>query len=278
VLAISSSRRDSTPQLSPDGRRVAFASDRSGAWEIWVSDPDGANAIQLTSLGTAAGAPAWSPDGQRILFQAATNGQGDVYIIPAVGGKPRNLTLNAANDMRPSFSHDRKWIYFTSTLSGDRQIWRMPALGGDATQITSNGAFAAFEAPDGAYLYYNQFMETSSRLWRIPSSSGGAAVKVLAGGAAEKVLDGVALGAFAVLDRGIYYIDRVPADRSLYLDRPVGESRLQYFDLATHKSTTVARDLGNVFLGLTASKDGHTIFYSRVDSSLDDLILVENFR
>ena len=148
-------------------------------------------------------------------------------------------------------------------------MWRMAASGGDAVQITSNGAFAGFESPDGAFLYYNQLMETSSPVWRVPSS----------GGDAVKVLDGVVRGAFAVLGRGIYYIDQDPANASLpHLDRPVGESRLQYFDLATHKSTTVAHNLGNVFLGLTASKDACTIFYSRMDSSLDDLMLVENFR
>jgi hypothetical protein len=145
----------------------------------------------------------------------------------------------------------------------------MSATGGEAQQITSNGAFAGFESPDGAYLYYNQSMDTPSPLWRVPSS----------GGQAVKVLDGVVRGAFAVLDRGIYYIERAPAVGDLlYLDRPAGEARLQYFDLATHKSTTVAHDLGNVFLGLTASNDGRTVFYSRVDSSLDDLVLVENFR
>jgi Tol biopolymer transport system component len=268
LVAISSSRRDSTPNLSSDGHRVVFASDRSGAWEIWASDHEGADAIQLTSLGTAAGAPIWSPNGERIVFQASLDGQSEIYMIPAAGGKPRNLTSHPANDTRPSFSHDGKWVYFTSDRSGSRQILRMPASGGNAVQITSNGAFAGFESPDGAYLYYNQLMETSSPVWRVPSS----------GGAATRVLDGVVLGAFAVLDRGIYYIDHVPASASLpNLDRPPGESRLQYFDLATHKSTTVARDLGNVFLGLTASQDGRTIFYSRVDSSLDDLILVENF-
>ena len=245
-----------------------FASDRSGAWEIWASDQEGADAIQLTSLGTAAGGPIWSPNGQRIVFQASLDGQNEIYMIPAAGGKPRNLTSYPANDTRPSFSHDGKWIYFTSDRSGSRQIWRMATSGGNAVQITSNGAFAGFESPDGAYLYYNQLMEASSPLWRVPSS----------GGAATRVLDGVVLGAFAVLDRGIYYIDHVPANASLpNLDRPAGESRLQYFDLATHKSTIVARDLGNVFLGLTATQDGRTIFYSRVDSSLDDLILVENF-
>ena len=73
-----------------------FASDRSGAWEIWASDRDGTSAFQLTSLGTVAGAPSWSPDGQRIVFQASLNGQSDIYIIPAAGGKPRNLTELAA--------------------------------------------------------------------------------------------------------------------------------------------------------------------------------------
>ena len=73
--------------------------------------------------------------------------------------------------------------------------------------------------------------------------------------------------AFAVLEKGIYYIDR-----------PAGETRLQFFDFATGRSTTVARNLGQVNLGLTASPDGRTILYSRVDSSVDDLMLVENFR
>ena len=53
---------------------------------------------------------------------------------------------------------------------------------------------------------------------------------------------------------------------------------LSSFDFATGKSTTVARNLGDVGLGLTTSPDGRTILYSRVDSSVDDLMLVENFR
>ena len=76
------------------------------------------------------------------------------------------------------------------------------------------------------------------------------------------------LGNFVVLDRGVYY-----------MDRPSGETRLQYFDFATRKSTTVAGNLGKVFLAsLTASADGRAILYARVDSSADDLMLVENFR
>jgi hypothetical protein len=61
-------------------------------------------------------------------------------------------------------------------------------------------------------------------------------------------------------------------------DRPGGDTRLQYFDLATGRSTTVAHNLGTVGFGLSASRDGRTIFYSRVDSSVDELMLVDDFR
>ena len=268
VMAISSSRRECVPQLSPDGRQVAFASDRSGTWEIWVSDPDGSNAVQITAFGGAS-APGWSPDGGRIVFQGRSEGRADIYVVPAAGGKPRNLTFDTHNSSRPSFSRDGKWIYFTSDRTGERQIWKMPSSGGDAVQVTRNGAFAAFESPDGGCLYYNQFMDRPSPLWRVTTS----------GDMPVKVLDGVVLGAFAIIDRGIYYIDRPSGNGGLlYNDRPFGTTRLQYFDFASDQSTTVANDLGIVYLGLTASKDGRTILYSRLDSSLDDLMLVENFR
>ena len=66
---LSSTRGDLHPSLSPDGRRAAFTSTRSGDWEIWVSDLDGSNASQLTSMGArATGAPHWSPDGHHIVF------------------------------------------------------------------------------------------------------------------------------------------------------------------------------------------------------------------
>ena len=96
-------------------------------------------------------------------------------------------------------------------------------------------------------------------LWRAPTS----------GGRPVKVLDGVTDFA-PPLERGIYYVDR-----------PGGEARLQFFDFATRRSMTVARvgDLGTFgSVGVTASPDGRTVLYARRDSSIDDLMLVENFR
>jgi hypothetical protein len=72
---------------------------------------------------------------------------------------------------------------------------------------------------------------------------------------------------FEVVESGIYYFERL-----------TGESRLRYFDFATRQSTVAADNLGNVNPGLTASPDGRTILYSRVDTSINNLMLVENFR
>jgi Tol biopolymer transport system component len=270
VAAVSSTRNEGMPQLSPDGRRVAFWSDRSGDDEIWVSDLDGSNAIQLTSRGApATGYPHWSPDGQLITFHSSPEGKGDVYVIPAAGGKPRNLTNHPPKEAFPSFSRDGKWIYFTSSRSRDDRVWKIQASGGDAVQVTNNVGYMPLESPDGAYLYYVDAVFTPGSLWRMPVS----------GGVAVKVLDGVVLGNYVPLDKGTYYIDRPSGEKGIhYFDLPSGETRLQYFDFATHRSTTIARNLGNVDTPLSATSDGRTIVFCRTDSSVDDLMLVENFR
>ena len=123
--------------------------------------------------------------------------------------------------------------------------------------MTQNTGYVAFESPNGAYVYYTQTLTTPSDLWRVSTS----------GGPPVKVLTGVINRAFTVLDKGIYYLDRYSR-----------ETRLQYFDFANGRSTTVAGSLGDLRNGLTASPDGRTILYTRIDSSVDDLMVVENFR
>jgi eukaryotic-like serine/threonine-protein kinase len=269
VVAISSTRVDSTPQFSPDGRRVAFTSSRSEELEIWLADADGSNAVQLTSMNAVPGFPRWSPDGSLIAFHCNPEGQAEVYVIPAAGGKPRNLTAHPATDAFPSFSRDGRWIYFSSNRSGgDPVIWKVPSSGGDAVRVTNGIGNAASDSPDGADIYYNEAWDRPSPVWRLSGS----------GGVAARVLEGVVLGNFTVLERGIYYIDRPSLKGGTHSTDGVGQPRLQYFDVATRRSTTVAANLGNVGLGLTASPDGRTILYSRVDASVDDLMLVENFR
>src|SRR5438132_13913975 len=92
---IYSTRYDSSAQYSPDGKRIAFRSDRSGSNEIWLCDSDGNNAMQLTDVrGPLAGSPRWSPDGKYIAFDSRHEGQSRVYVISVDGGRVRRLTDN----------------------------------------------------------------------------------------------------------------------------------------------------------------------------------------
>jgi Tol biopolymer transport system component len=254
---VSSTTAESHCQFSPDGRRIAFVSLRSGTPEVWISDPDGSHGVQLTSLGARDTTwPFWSPNGQEIAFSSTHSGEFDIYKVPAAGGPVRRLTSHPAIDIQPTYSRDGRWIYFSSMRSGDFRIWRMPAGGGEAVQVTPNQGRAAQESRDGESIYYHS-VSVVAPLWRLP----------LKGGAPFKVLDGVTWYNLAIVDRGAYYMERVDA-----------EVKLQYLDFSTSKVTTVARNVGEVSPGLTVSPDGRTIVYTRIDASGADLMLVENFR
>jgi Tol biopolymer transport system component len=259
IVAIASTRSDHGPQVSPDGRRIAFQSNRSGDMEIWLADLDGSNAVKLTTMGAPITAhPSWSPDGETIAFDSNPEGQFDLYVIPSSGGKPRRLTTDRASDHYPSFSRDGKWIYFASNRTQPYQVWKIPASGGEAMPVTRQGGWVAVESPDRASVYFTESPgNMPSPLWSQP----------LSGGPAVKVLDSVVRRAFTVLERGIYF-----------LHQSGSEIALHFFDFRTKKSTPVARNLGDVALGLTATPDGCTVFFSRIDSSGADLMLVENFR
>ena len=270
VVSVSSTREDSMPDISPDGRRVAFTTTRTGDWEIWMANLDGSNASPLTSMrGPTSGYPRWSPNGELIVFHSNLEGQWDLYVVPSAGGKPRNLTSYPALEAFPSFSRDGQWVYFSSNRTGKNQIWKIPISGGDAVQVTNEVGFASCESPDRAYVYYVQTIDSPSPLWRIPTS----------GGVPEKVLDGVVAGNFVVLERGIYYVDRPTGEAAVfYGDQSSDKARLQYFDFATRRSNTVATNLGLVDLPIGASADGRIIVYSSRGSAVNDLMLVENFR
>jgi Tol biopolymer transport system component/DNA-binding winged helix-turn-helix (wHTH) protein len=128
---ISSTRLDYTAKYSPDGKRIAFESNRTGNHEIWMCNADGSKPVLLTAFRKAwAGSPRWAPDGRKIAFDCNAAGNLDIYVISAQGGKATRLTTDESNDFRPSWSRDGKWIYYCSTRTGHGQIWKVPSNGG----------------------------------------------------------------------------------------------------------------------------------------------------
>ena len=261
---ISSTREDHSPQFSPDGRRIAFASDRSGSTEIWVCESDGANPLQLTFFdGPVAGTPRWSPDGREIVFDSRPGGNADIFVVSAAGGKPRPLTADPSSDTVPSWSHDGLWVYFRSSRSGAFQIWKVPAGGGAPVQVTKQGGFEAFESPDGRVLYYTKGRGPGG-IWQVP----------VQGGEETPVLELKHAGYWrywALLNDGIYFVAR-EADSS---------PRLKFFSFATRQVTpmaTLEKEPLSDPTGLSVSPDQRSILYVQADQSVSDIILVENFR
>ena len=262
IRFIFSTQNEFYPAFSPDGRRIAFMSERSGTQEIWICDSDGSKTLQLTSFGGAAiYGPSWSPDSQNIALTVAQKGiKEDIYVVSVNGGVPRRMTTDPAEDKWPYWSHDGKWIYFSSTRSGREEIWRMPASGGEAVQITRNSGDTPQESPDGRFLYYMKEWPDAVSVWRASVD----------GNQEAKVLDSVhSEGQWTVGKEGIYFF-RTP-------DK-MGHSDICFYEFASgqiRKVLTIQLPVNN---HIAVSPDGRTILYPQSDESGSVLMLVDNFR
>ena len=259
---IASTRYETSPAYSPDGKRIAFSSNRGGVRQIWVADSDGSNAMALTnfSAGTA-GSPTWSPDGQTIAFDARPESSADVYTIPGSGGTPKRLTDHRSENHLPAYSSDGQWIYFSSTRAGLQNLFRIPTNGGDAVQITRQGGDLPFPSPDGQWVYYGKNTDAGGMLWKVPP----------AGGNETTLTDEPLFGVFAVsvTRSGIYFAAPAVAG-SQFLP-------LKFHRFADGKTVELGHFEKPLHLHISVSADDKWILYTQLDSSADEVILVDNF-
>jgi len=252
---ISSTRIDSNPEYSPDGKRIVFNSHRSGTQEIWTAEADGTNPRQLTTAGGPMVAdPRWSPDGQSLVIHSLFGGVRGIDLVSSAGGVFRRVVEGGT---WPTWSRDGKWIYFGGR--GD-QLWKVPSGGGAVVQVTREGGRgSAFESADGKHLYYVKKMD-GYRIWKMPLGGGQEAQAV-----AEPLSYGMNL---ALVEDGLYMIS------SSAFDSP---GILYFFNFATSRLTSLLTVHG-WYLGLAVSPDRHTILYDQREALSGSLTLVENFR
>ena len=89
---------------SPDGKKIAFVSNRDKNWEIYAMNADGGRQVNLTRDPAQDWWPWWSPDGSHIAFVSDRDGDWDIYVMNADGSGTSRLTHNSADDVHPSWA------------------------------------------------------------------------------------------------------------------------------------------------------------------------------
>jgi Tol biopolymer transport system component len=211
-----SSRTQWNAQYSPDGKRIVFASIRSGVLGVWLSNDDGSNMIQISNPNQMSGSPRWSPDGNKVAFDSRPLDRAEIYVADVTERTPRKLVTNISGVFQPYWSHDGKWIYFSSSETGRLGIYRCPASGGDAVLLSKDlDGFNTQESFDGKTLYFAIHGESSTlKRVALPGQPG-----------TESEVDGLPRlydsQTWALSPRGIYFVpDKAPTS-------------LQYFDFAS---------------------------------------------
>jgi Tol biopolymer transport system component/DNA-binding winged helix-turn-helix (wHTH) protein len=261
--------RNSDAQISPDGTKVVFVSDRTGSGEIYICNENGSNLLQLTNFGSpqtperprSPERPRWSRDGQKIVFDATIGEYGAIFVMQANGGLPRPLSNQASDNLNPSWSRDGDWIYFTSNRSGQWQIWKMPSEGGQAIQVTTGGGFAAVESADGESIYY---AKTSSDpdIWRMRLEDRQEA-------AVAPRLHTQQWTGWTLTDKGIFFVR----------EGPIQGPTLRFLDFATaHVKDVASLEKQSWPLSISASADGAFVVYQQADLEISNIMLLENFR
>ncbi|CAG1772847.1 partial tricorn protease, partial [uncultured bacterium] len=139
------------PRISPDGKQIAFFSERNGNTDIYLMDITGQNVRAFTTDPALDAFMNWSPDGTKITYCSERSGNRDIWVQPVAGGAAVQLTNNALADDDPCFSPDGSLIAFDSARGGNADIYVMKADGSEqrrvygTTEIEESPSFS----PDG---------------------------------------------------------------------------------------------------------------------------------
>jgi len=173
--------RDTYPQLSPDGTRIVFQSNRSGSNQVWLMNRDGSGVVQLTDVASeGAETPEWSPDGSLIAYaEYLAEGNNDVFVMKPDGSARARVTSGPGYDGHPHWSADGKRIVFNSdrdTPDPDvpwnqrwHDIWSVRADGSDALKHTNCRSVCTYGSlsPDGKYVLYRRVDASSGLDWAL---------------------------------------------------------------------------------------------------------------
>ena len=149
--------RNESPAWSPDGKHIAFISDRSGRQEVYLVDPDGKNLKQISDLDTDKSSIVWAPDSKSLIFGSTDK---KLYLFSVADGKTGVLTSSTLAQPRgPAFSPDSKWVSFSKQDETLRNhVYIMAVTGGPERRIAEDDLSfsegSAVWSGDGRFLAY----------------------------------------------------------------------------------------------------------------------------
>ncbi len=160
-LTSTSNARDTDPRWSPDGKRIAFVSDRSGREEVWVCDEFGKDLRKISDSDSQKGQLVWSPDSKSLLYSGSDK---KLYRYDFEPGETKVLAAGEVLGFggfalsQPQWSPDGKWVSFSK--SNDAllpHVFIMPSTGGEAKRVTEEDVYSDSNGvwtPDGKRLIY----------------------------------------------------------------------------------------------------------------------------
>ena len=141
---IGGTREQSRGAWSPDGKRIAFNSDRIGDMHLWLHQLEDGSERQLTQGPGGDYQPNWSSDGSTLAFFSYRDGHVAIWTAEVEGGALRQITRGNSVDVNPFFSPDGSQIAFQSDRDGRLEVWVMNADGSGVRQLTRVGVGGHF--------------------------------------------------------------------------------------------------------------------------------------
>jgi Tol biopolymer transport system component len=171
---ISTTREDSRGAWSPDGKSIAFNSDRAGDMNIWLFSLTDASSRQLTTGRGGDFQPNWSPDGKKIAFFSSRSGSPNIWEVEVATGVTRPLTANGGVNVNPFFSPDGTRLAFQSDQSGRLEVWVAKADGSVSHRLTNTGVTGHFMrwSEDGREVIFRCICGGKPATMRVPVDGG----------------------------------------------------------------------------------------------------------
>jgi len=139
VPALTPSTSDArAPHWSPDGKQIAFDSNRAGSWDVFVMSADGTNVRDVTPSAANEHVTDWSPDGLTLLVSSDASGNSNLYRVSLATGTQTQLTTGSGQDVAGVYAPSGTQIAFSSDLRGSFEVYTMNADGSGLNQLTDD--------------------------------------------------------------------------------------------------------------------------------------------